>query len=82
MAICIQLPDNVQNFIRTSMDMHATDALMTHCHREIYHAALAQLLDEEFVAAWERGVVMDCYDGVRCCIFPWIFTWSADYPEK
>lgn len=80
--VWVQLPDSVQDFIHSSMEIHATDALMTHCQREIYHATLAQILDDDFVAAWEKGMVIDCYDGVSRCIFPWLFTWSADCPEK
>jgi Plavaka transposase len=64
------------------MDVRATDALMTHCRREIYHAALTTILDNEFVTAWTSGILMECYDGVTRRIFPRIFTWSADYPEK
>ena len=32
--------------------------------------------------AYEHGIVMKCSDGVTCRIFPRIFTYSADYPEK
>ena len=40
------------------------------------------LLDDEFVAAYQHGIVIKCADGVFRCVYPRIFTYSADYPEK
>jgi hypothetical protein len=55
---------------------------MTHCHREIFHAQWEILLDEEFLAAYKHGILIRCYDGVVRRLYPRIFTYSADYPEK
>ena len=40
------------------------------------------LLDDEFLEAYERGVVILCGDGVMRRFYPRIFTYTADYPEK
>jgi len=32
--------------------------------------------------AYEHGIIIDCGDGVRRRIYPRIFFYSADYPEK
>ena len=60
----------------------ATAALLTHCRRELFHASWAILLDDKFMHAYEHGMVIDCKDGVRRRVYPRIFTYSADYPEK
>ena len=40
------------------------------------------LMDEEFRHAYLHGVLMECGDGIVRRIFPRIFAYSADYPEK
>ncbi|KAI0634460.1 hypothetical protein C8Q77DRAFT_1217600 [Trametes polyzona] len=59
-----------------------TPQLLAHCRRELFHAAWSILLDSDFLHAYEHGIVVDCIDGVRRRIYPRIFTYSADYPEK
>jgi len=76
-----QLPDNVQDFIR-KFATGATDPLMAHCRRELFHEAWRVLLDKDFIHAYVHGVVMDCADNIKRRIYPRIFTYSADYPEK
>lgn len=48
----------------------------------MFHAQWDILLDEEFMNAYEHGMVIECCDGVRRRFYPRIFTYSADYPEK
>lgn len=55
---------------------------MAHCHRELTHEQWRLLLDNEFLHAYEHGIVMQCGDGVMRRFHPRIFTYSADYPEK
>ncbi|KAI1791105.1 hypothetical protein LXA43DRAFT_889833 [Ganoderma leucocontextum] len=82
-AYFISLPDRFQDFVRAQTGgKAATAALLTHCRRELFHAQWGCLLDEEFLAAYEHGMVIDCIDGVRRRVYPRIFTYSADYPEK
>ncbi|THV03619.1 hypothetical protein K435DRAFT_650870 [Dendrothele bispora CBS 962.96] len=56
--------------------------ILTHCRRELMHEVWKLLLDEEFLKAYEYGIVIRCADGVERRIYPRIFTYSADYPEK
>ena len=46
------------------------------------HAVWELILDDEFLHAYEHGIVISCADGVSRRIYPRIFTYSADYPEK
>lgn len=59
-----------------------SQALMTYCRREVFHAQWAILLDDEFIVAYEHGIVIMCPDGIERRFYPRIFTYSADYPEK
>jgi hypothetical protein len=40
------------------------------------------LLDPAFMHAYEHGIVIQFADGILRRIFPRLFTYSADYPEK
>jgi len=40
------------------------------------------MLDDTFVDAYTHGTLVTCSDGVKRRIFPRIFTYAADYPEK
>lgn len=40
------------------------------------------MLDKAFVDAYKHGVLITCGDGVTRRIYPRIFTYAADYPEK
>ena len=55
---------------------------MTHCHREIYHAQWSIILDDEFLEAYEHGVVLEFSDNKRYRVYPRVFAYSADYKEK
>lgn len=50
--------------------------------RELIHEVWNTLLDDEFLQAWRYGVVIRCADGITRRVFPRIFSYSADYPEK
>jgi hypothetical protein len=39
-------------------------------------------LNDDFLYAYEHGMVMDCSDGLQRRFYPRIFTYSVDYPEK
>ena len=56
--------------------------ILTHCRRELMHAVWKFLLDDAFVHAYKYGMVVKCADGVSRRVYPRIFTYSADYPEK
>ena len=40
------------------------------------------LLDSDFMHGYEHGIVIQFADGIQRRVFPRIFTYSADYPEK
>jgi len=56
--------------------------VQTHCKRELMHAVWELLLDDDFMKAYEEGLIITCGDGVTRKVFPRLFTYSADYPEK
>ena len=55
---------------------------MAHCHRELFHAQWAILLDDELIKVWKHGIVIRCCDDIEHRFYPRIFTYLADYPEK
>jgi hypothetical protein len=79
-----QLPDKVKDVLSglPRMSKSGMAALQTHCRRELFHACWDILLDQHFVRAYRHSIVLKCADGVLRRIFPRIFTYSADYPEK
>ena len=46
------------------------------------HEVWKVLLDDEFLEAYTYGIVIKCVDGIERRVYPRIFTYSADYPEK
>jgi hypothetical protein len=41
-----------------------------------------KILDNDFLHAYTYGIVIKCIDGIERRIYPRLFTYSADYPEK
>jgi hypothetical protein len=78
------LPDSLQDELKTFHSKWGTQqkAILTHCRRELMHAVWRVLLDDDFIHAHTYGIVVRCHDGVERRIYPRIFTYSADYPEK
>ncbi|KAF9240183.1 hypothetical protein BU15DRAFT_74100 [Melanogaster broomeanus] len=83
-AFIPSLPDSITHFINTigSFTKTATRSLLTHCRRELMHAVWDIILDDEFINAYQHGIVLKCADGILRRVYPRIFTYSADYPEK
>lgn len=78
-----QLPDTFKDFVAKHTGSNGVNPkLMTHCHREMMHAQWAILLDDEFIEAYTHGIVIECPDGITRQFYPWLFTYSAGYPEK
>jgi len=46
------------------------------------YAVWMQILDNKFIHAYTYGIVIKCIDGIEHCIYPRLFTYSADYSEK
>ncbi|KAJ7247385.1 hypothetical protein B0H12DRAFT_1211224 [Mycena haematopus] len=77
-----KLPDSFHDYYK-ELTGHAPSAeVLTHCRRDLMHAIWRLLLDDEFLDAYENGIVIECQDGIFRRFFPRIFTYSADYPEK
>ncbi|KZP02363.1 hypothetical protein FIBSPDRAFT_905925, partial [Athelia psychrophila] len=77
------LPDNFKDFAAEHCGPRGpSKKLFTHCRRETLHAQWEILLDDDFVAAYQHGIVVECCDGIKRRFYPRIFTYSADYQEK
>lgn len=79
-----QLPDGIKDVLSGLSRISKTGmvSLQTHCRRELFQGCWEILLDEDFLFAYQHGLVLKCADGVLRRVFPRIFTYSADYPEK
>jgi hypothetical protein len=46
------------------------------------HAVWSKILDDDFIHAYTYGIVIKGVDGIERRVYPRLFTYSADYPEK
>ncbi|KIO07970.1 hypothetical protein M404DRAFT_134911, partial [Pisolithus tinctorius Marx 270] len=76
------LPDTLQDFYYQVFNKAATSEILTLCRHEIMQAIWLLLLDDDFMHAYQFGLVVKFADGILRRVFPRIFTYSADYPEK
>ncbi|KAJ3536274.1 hypothetical protein NMY22_g6101 [Coprinellus aureogranulatus] len=77
------LPDAFHDwFLQRSGKKVVGEPLLSHLRRELFHGQWKMLLDDEFVQAYEHGLIVDCNDGVRRRFYPRILTYSTDYPER
>lgn len=60
----------------------ASAPLLAFIRKELMHGIWELILDDEFVAAYEHGIIVRCSDGVLRRMYFRIYTYSADYPEK
>lgn len=60
----------------------ASAATLTFLRRDLMQSIWRLLLDDQFVHAYVHGMEIKCADGVVRRVYPRIFTYSADYPEK
>ncbi|KAK7064901.1 hypothetical protein R3P38DRAFT_3302318 [Favolaschia claudopus] len=77
-----KLPDEFHDWYTTLTGEGPSSDVLAHCRRELMHAVWAKILDEDFMDAYEHGIVIECHDGVLRRFYPRFFTYSADYPEK
>ncbi|KAG6908713.1 hypothetical protein DXG01_003558, partial [Tephrocybe rancida] len=79
-----QLPDSFKDFAtRWTGGKKVSAEFTAFCNREFAHEQWRMLLDDEFLLAYEHGLVLDWIgDGQRRRFYPRILTYSADYPEK
>ncbi|KAF7292248.1 hypothetical protein MIND_01252200 [Mycena indigotica] len=83
-AFIPSLPDFVHDTLKDWHPKWRTQKrhILAHCKRELMHAVWRFLLDDEFLHAYRYGIVIVCADGKARRVYPRIFTYSADYPEK
>ncbi|KAJ6486359.1 hypothetical protein C8R47DRAFT_979709 [Mycena vitilis] len=82
LAYIPKLPDDFHDFY-TELTGNAPSAdTLAHCRRELMHGVWAKILDDDFMKAYEHGIVLMCHDGIQRRFYPRVFTYSADYPEK
>jgi len=61
-----QLPPEFKDFAMSHTGGKGPNqALLTHCQRELLHAQWKALLDDDFLEAYEHGVVIECCDGIK-----------------
>jgi len=84
MSAFLQLPENFAEFASGCHAKWRTQKsdILTHCRRELMQAVWRHLLDDDFIHAYKFGIVVTCLDGVQRRVYPRLFTYSADYPEK
>ncbi len=83
LLVLIKLPPKFQDFATLySNDKGPSEAFLAHCQREFLHAQWRELLDDDFLKAYEHGIVIECCDGQKRRFYLRIFAYSADYPEK
>ncbi|CDO74660.1 hypothetical protein BN946_scf184832.g4 [Trametes cinnabarina] len=76
------LPDDIQDFYMHVYGTPMSSDILTFCKRELMQRIWLLLLDDDFLDAYENGILVTCGDGITRRIFPHILTYSADYPEK
>ncbi|GJF00863.1 hypothetical protein PsYK624_171650 [Phanerochaete sordida] len=76
------LPAGFRQYATDRYGKAPDEFFMSHCEREYFHGQWKILLDEEFIRAYQEGIVINCGDGAQRRFFPRIFTYSADYKEK
>lgn len=83
LAKFLQLPDRFKDFAGEYFGtMKINGKFLAHCQRELTHEQWKIILDDEFIHAYEHGLVIECCDGLMRRFYPRIFSYSADYKEK
>jgi len=72
----------IQDLYRQAFDKAATSEVLSLCKHELMQAIWLLLLDDEFMHAYEFGIVIEFADGILRRVFARLFTYSADYPKK
>ena len=56
--------------------------MLTHLRRELAHAVLCLLLDDDLMHAYTDGEAIKLFNQVMRAMFPRFLFYSVDYPEK
>jgi hypothetical protein len=66
-----QLPDEFSHFAtQFTGGKGPRKPFLAHCRREFFHAQVEALLDDDFLEAWQHGIVIKCFDGIFAAFIP------------
>ncbi|EJF61958.1 hypothetical protein DICSQDRAFT_59433 [Dichomitus squalens LYAD-421 SS1] len=82
LAYVPSLPASLLRFYEDTYGAPASAAVIRLLKYDLMTKVWLLLLNAEFMHAFEHGVIVVCGDGVTRRIFPRIFMYLADYPEK
>lgn len=70
----MEIPDDLQDsYMKAYNGLPASADTITHLKRELVQKVWELLLDDEFLLAYQSGIVITCADGVTRQIFPRFF---------
>ena len=78
----IQLPDSFSDWYQETFGQDPSEETITHCTRELIHAVWMLILNTAFMTAYQFGILVQFADQVVRRVFPRLFAYIADYPEK
>jgi Plavaka transposase len=78
----IQLPDTVQDAYTKVFGKSASVGTLTFLKCDLMQSIWMLLLDNDFIHTYTHGLETKCVNGIVRQIYPRLFTYSADYPEK
>ncbi|KAG2061332.1 hypothetical protein BDR06DRAFT_1001641 [Suillus hirtellus] len=64
LAYIPKLSDTIQDFYHHVFGKPATAEMLTYCHQELMQAIWLLLMDDDFMHAYEFGIVIECLDGI------------------
>lgn len=81
-AFIPHMGSDIQEVYQKHFKIAATKHVLKYLKRCIHNSVPDLLLDEDLLHAYEHGIIIKCSDGITRRVFPRIFVYSADYPEK
>ncbi|KAI0741837.1 hypothetical protein C8Q80DRAFT_1110314 [Daedaleopsis nitida] len=82
LAYIPSLPDSFADYYKSVYGTQPSAEVLRFCRRELFTQIWLLLLNEKFMQAFSRGIVVQCGDSVVRRTFFRIYTYSADYMEK
>ncbi|KAF8835087.1 hypothetical protein BDN67DRAFT_984859 [Paxillus ammoniavirescens] len=82
LAYIPKITNSLHDFYEKTFQNAITVDILTHCRHKLMQAVWLLLIDDDFMYAYEFGIVVEFLDGICRHVFLWFFTYSADYPEK
>ena len=79
---CAQLPARLFQYYEECYGEPPSEAVMRLIKHDLVCQVWLLLLDDDFIKAYRYGLLILCADGILRRVFPRIFIYSADYPEK